>query len=82
MDRVGPVEAEEADTYRRYARLSFMVQEARDPTDDEVSEFADKIARGFRRAALEAVNPDAATSGWCALWPLQMTRPREVRAKP
>ena len=46
--------------YRGYARLSFMVQEARDPTDEEVSKFADRLARIFRRAALETVNPDAA----------------------
>jgi hypothetical protein len=60
MDHVGPVEAKEADTYRRYARLSFMVQEARDPTDDELSTFTDKMVRWYRRAVLEAVNPDVA----------------------
>ena len=61
-DVVPPVEAGEADRYSRFARLSFMVKEARDPTDDELSRFTDKIARAFHRAVREAVNRDGSDS--------------------
>ena len=53
---LGPVEAEEADVYRDTASTLLQAAADREPTDDELSGFTDKMARAFRRAALEAVS--------------------------
>ena len=53
---LGPVDAEEADMYRDTASTLLQAAADREPTDDELSGFTDKMARAFRRAALEAVS--------------------------
>ena len=59
MDRMGPVEAEEADTYRRCVRLRFMAVDAREPTDDELyyHELAVFLFRGSSQRGLSIMAP-------------------------
>ena len=53
---LGPVEAEEADALRDTGSELIRAGAGREPTDDELSRFTEKLARAFRRAALEAVS--------------------------
>ena len=58
---LGPVEAEEADACREITRAAFKSGVNREPTDEELSKKTDTLARAFRRAALEALEPDVET---------------------
>ena len=53
---LGPVEAEEANALRDTGSELIRAGAGREPTDDELSRFTEKLARAFRRAALEAVS--------------------------
>ena len=47
---LGPVEAEEADALRDTGSELIRAGAGREPTDDELSRFTEKLARAFRRA--------------------------------
>ena len=53
---LGPVEAEEADALRDTGRELLQAAGNSEPTDEMLSTFTEKLARAFRRAALEAVS--------------------------
>ena len=55
-NHLGPVTAEEADVHRDTASELLHAAAGREPTDDELEPFTEKLARAFRRAALEAVS--------------------------
>ena len=53
---LGPVAAEEADVHRDTASELLQAAGDSEPTDEMLSTFTEKLARAFRRAALEAVS--------------------------
>ena len=55
---LGAVTAEEADVQRDTASELLQAAGDSEPTDEMLSTFTEKLARAFRRAALEAVEPD------------------------
>ena len=55
---LGLVAAEEADVHRDTASELLQAAGDSEPTDDLLSALTDRMARAFRRAALEAVEPD------------------------
>ena len=57
-----PIEADEANRWRGYARLAFVKAREREPTDKELSQYADILARAGRLAAREAVVAAEATN--------------------